>query len=338
MPRCALRRLGLLCGAIVLLAGCGPLARLGGGPQSALSPAGRDAERMADLFAVMTVGAAIIWTAVVGLAFYASRWRTHEHPERYATALIVGGGAVFPLVVLTALLVYGLTPLPDVLALPPAGRLTIAVTGEQWWWRVRYQPPDGAAFELANEIRLPVGERVEVQLASADVIHSFWVPSLAGKLDMVPGRVNRIALEPTRAGVFRGQCAEYCGTSHAFMSFFVVAMERDAFERWLQDEQRDATPPAEPVAATGQTAFLANGCGACHTVRGTPADGVVGPDLTHVGGRVSLAAGTLRNTPGDLQRWIEATNWVKPGVHMPAYDMLNGADLVPLAAYLSGLR
>ena len=338
MPRCALRRLCLPVAATVGLAGCGGLARLGRGPQSALAPAGRDAERIADLFAVMTVGAALVWIAVVGLTLYASRRRTQVHPERHANALILGGGVVFPVIVLTALLVYGLAPLPDVLALPPPGRLTIAVTGEQWWWRVRYQPPGGPAFELANEIRLPAGERIELQLASADVIHSFWVPSLAGKLDMVPGRLNRIALEPTRTGVFRGQCAEYCGTSHAFMSFYVVVMEPDAFAQWLRDEQGDAVPPADPLAASGQTAFLSHGCGACHTVRGTPAAGVVGPDLTHVGRRVSLGAGTLRNTPGDLQRWIEATDWVKPGVHMPAYNMLDGGDLVPLAAYLSGLR
>lgn len=308
------------------------------GVQSALSPAGRDAERIADLFVVMTAGAAIIWVAVVGLSFYASRWRTREHPERYANALILGGGVVFPLVVLTALLVYGLASLPGVLALPPPARLTIAVTGEQWWWRVRYAPAGGPGFELANEIRLPVGERIELQLASADVIHSFWVPSLAGKLDMVPGRLNRMALEPTRTGVFRGACAEYCGTSHAFMSFYVVVMEQDAFAQWLRGEGRGAEPPAGPVAAAGQEAFLAYGCGSCHTIRGTPADGAIGPDLTHVGSRLSLAAGVLPTTPGNFERWIAVTRNVKPGAHMPPFDMLNGGDLVPLAAYLSGLR
>jgi cytochrome c oxidase subunit 2 len=332
MPRSSpLHRAALVCASAAALAGCD-------GIQSALAPAGRDAERIAELFTVMSIGAAVIWTAVVGLTLWVSRFHTKAQPERYANALILGGGVVFPIVVLTALLFYGLAPLPHLLALPPPGQLTVAVTGEQWWWRVRYQPPGGPAFELANEIRVPVGERIELQLSASDVIHSFWVPSLAGKLDMVPGRVNRIAIEPTRTGTFRGACAEYCGASHSFMNFFVVVMERGAFDDWMRAEREDARPPADPVAQRGQTAFLANGCGACHTVRGTPADGTVGPDLTHLGRRISLAAGTASNTPGDLQRWIAATDRMKPGVHMPAFNMLNGAELAPLAAYLSGLR
>ena len=155
----------------------------------------------------------------------------------------------------------------------------------------------GEAVELANEIRLPVGEPVEFQLESPDVIHSFWIPSLGGKIDMIPGRVNRLALEPTRTGIFRGVCAEYCGTSHALMSFYVVVLEQEDFAAWLAHQHAPAQPPAQPLAARGQELFLANGCGACHTVRGTPADGVVGPDLTHVGSRLSLGAGILPNEP-----------------------------------------
>jgi cytochrome c oxidase subunit 2 len=203
----------------LLAAGCS-------GPQSALDPAGRAADVIASLFWWMTAGAVVIWVLVVALAVYAIRARTPTFTRRHGVALIVGGGIVLPGVVLTALLVPALLMLPPLLRPAPAGSLTIAVAGEQWWWRVRYLPPGGGAVELANEIRLPLGEPVELRLTSPDVIHAFWIPSLAGKIDMIPGRVTRLVLEPTRAGVFRGACAEYCGISHALMSFPVVVLER----------------------------------------------------------------------------------------------------------------
>jgi cytochrome c oxidase subunit 2 len=193
-------------------------------------------------------------------------------------------------------------------------------------------------MELANEIRLPVGERVAFHLESPDVIHSFWIPALSGKMDMIPGRQTRLALEPTRTGVFRGACAEYCGTSHALMSFDVVVLEPADFARWLEQQRAPAQPPVQPLAVHGQELFLANGCGACHTVRGTPADGVVGPDLTHVGSRLSLGAATLSNDPEAFQRWVANTDHVKPGVHMPAFGMLPPEDLRALAAYLDALQ
>ena len=317
----------------LLLAGCG-------GPQSALDPAGRSAERIADLFWWMTAGAGVIWLAVIGLAFYAIRVRPEAHSRRQANLLIIGGGAIIPTVVLTALLAYGLALMPDLLAPAPEGSLKIAVSGEQWWWRVRYLPPggNGGAVELANEIRLPVGERVEFHLESPDVIHSFWIPALGGKIDMIPGRTNRLTLEPTRTGVFRGACAEYCGTSHALMSFYVIVLEKADFAVWLEHQQEPAQPPQQPLAGRGQELFLANGCGACHTVRGTLADGVVGPDLTHVGSRLSLGAGILPNEPDAFLRWIAGTEDVKPGVHMPAFGMLPPEDLRALAVYLEGLQ
>jgi cytochrome c oxidase subunit 2 len=317
----------------LLLAGCG-------GPQSALDPAGRGAESIADLFWWMTAGAILIWLAVIGLAFYAMRVRPEAHSRRQTNLLIIGGGAIIPTVVLSGLLAYGLALMPPLLAPAPEGSLKIAVTGEQWWWRVRYLTPggNGAAVELANEIRLPIGERVEFHLESPDVIHSFWIPALGGKIDMIPGRSNRLALEPTRTGVFRGACAEYCGTSHALMSFYAVVLEKADFVAWLEHQQKPAQSPAQPLADRGQELFLANGCGACHTVRGTPADGVVGPDLTHVGGRLSLGAGILPNEPDAFLRWIARTEHLKPGVHMPAFGMLPPEDLRALAVYLEGLQ
>lgn len=182
----------------------------------------------------MAVGALLIWLAVVGLTIHAARVRPEPYSQREATLLIIGGGAVLPTVVLAVLLGYGLSLMPKLLAPAPPGSLKIAVSGEQWWWRVRYLLPDGEPVELANEIRLPIGEPVEFQLESPDVIHSFWIPSLGGKMDMIPGRRTRLTLEPTRTGLFQGVCAEYCGTSHAFMRFSVVVQEKQDFARWLE--------------------------------------------------------------------------------------------------------
>jgi cytochrome c oxidase subunit 2 len=317
----------------LLLAGCD-------GPQSALDPAGRGAERIADLFWWMTGGAIIIWLAVVSLAIYAIHVRREAHSQRAAGLLIIGGGAILPTMVLASLLIYGLALLPELVGPVPAGTLHIAVSGEQWWWRVRYRTAGGSGVlvELANEVRLPVGEPVEFLLESPDVIHSFWVPALGGKLDMIPGRQNRLVLEPSRTGVFRGTCAEYCGTSHALMSLYVVVLEPADFAAWLAHQQAPAQLPALPLAERGQELFLANGCGACHTVRGTLADGVVGPDLTHVGSRLSLGAGMLPNDPAAFQRWLAHTDNVKPEVLMPAFGMLPLEDLQALAAYLDGLQ
>jgi cytochrome c oxidase subunit 2 len=286
----------------------------------------------------MTAGAGVIWIAVIVLTIWAVRVVPETHQQGRASLLIIGGGAVVPTIVLGVLLVYGLAPIPALLAPAPDRSLKVAVSGEQWWWRVRYQPSGGDEVVLANEIRLPVGEPVEFRLESPDVIHSFWIPSLAGKIDMIPGRVTRIAITPTKTGVFRGTCAEYCGTSHALMSFYVVVEEKQTFDRWLAQQQAPAVSPSSAAAARGQELFLASGCGACHTIRGTPADGVMGPDLTHVGSRVSIGAGVLPNNPQALARWIARTDHVKPGVIMPAFGMLPDKDLHALAVYLEGLK
>ncbi|HEX2162738.1 MAG TPA: cytochrome c oxidase subunit II, partial [Thermoanaerobaculia bacterium] len=227
-------RTALTVAACALLAACA-------GPQSALDPAGRDAERIATLFWWMAAGAVVIWLAMIGLFLYAYWGRPRAHSPRAAHWLIVGGGAVFPVVVLAVLLSFGLSLVPDLrrpVADPGAPRLL--VSGEQWWWRVRYPPAaeGGAPVELANEIRLPVGEAAELTLVSPDVVHSFWVPSIAGKLDMVPGRRTRLVVEPTRTGRFRGACAELCGASHAWMAFDVVVVPRPEYDGWLAAQRR----------------------------------------------------------------------------------------------------
>lgn len=308
------------------------------GVQSTLSPSGDGAARIAALFWWMTGGALIVWVFVVALAlYYAARAQGRRNPRRDRW-LIVGGGVAFPAVVLTVLLIVGLAMIPETVARAPDGSLQISVTGEQWWWRVRYVRPGSEDVVLANEIRLPVGEPTQFRLDSDNVIHSFWIPSLGGKMDMIPGRVTYLALRPTATGIFRGACAEYCGTSHALMAFFVEVMEKDAFERWLDHQAAPAVTIADPTAARGGELFQQNGCGACHTVRGTPTTGTIGPDLTHVGGRLSVGAGILETRPDKFREWIASTRHIKPGVHMPEFGMLPDADLQALAAYLYALK
>ena len=316
--------------SMFLLSGCD-------GAQSALEPAGRSAEKIANLFWWMTAGAAVIWAAVVGLAAYSVR-AAPGRKNRQASLMIIVGGAVAPTVVLSLLLAYGLSMMPEMLSPAPEGSLKITVTGEQWWWRVSYESSNGEQIAMANEIHLPVGQPVEFRLESADVIHSFWIPSLGGKVDMIPGRQTRLKLEPTRTGVFRGACAEYCGSSHALMTFFVVVSSKDDFENWLGRQHEPAQSPVEPMAIAGEKLFLSNGCAACHTVRGTDAAGLVGPDLTHVGSRLSVGAGILPNNANDFMRWLTHNHTIKPEVLMPSFRMLPKEDLTALAAYLDGLQ
>ena len=318
--------------AAVLVIGLGGCA----GVQSALSPAGRGAEEIARLFWSMTAGAAVIWLIVAGMIIYAIRVKPDPHPRRWAR-FIITGGVVVPVAVLGILLAFGLAMLPDLVAPAPEGSQQIQVTGEQWWWRVRYETPAGESIELANELHLPVGEPVQFHLDSADVIHAFWIPSLGGKVDMIPGRTNRLRLDPTRTGVYRGVCAEYCGGAHAQMAFYVVVEEREDFERWLDHQASPASPPNDSLTQRGQEVFFTSGCGACHTIRGTEADGVIGPDLTHVGSRESLAGGILPNEPDDFRNWLAHPKAIKPDVRMPRFDVLPDEDLRALAAYLEGL-
>ncbi|CAN5257553.1 cytochrome c oxidase subunit II [soil metagenome] len=311
------------------LAGCD-------GPQSALNAAGKGAEETLELLLWMAAGAGLIWIIVIGAAVYAMRAETGRLSVRAARLLIAGGGIAFPTALLFVLLVFGLRLLPEASA--PGEDLRIAVEGERWWWRVRYEPRGGTPVASANEIRLPVGARTEFRLTTADVIHSFWIPSLGGKIDMIPGRTTRLALEPTATGVFRGVCAEFCGTSHALMAFDVVVMEQPEFDAWLRNQAQPAEPPSDSVGERGMALFLDNGCGACHRIAGTPANGVIGPDLTHVGSRRSIGAATLPASVEGFARWIGHTDAVKPDVRMPTYDMLTTAQLRAIGRYLSGLQ
>lgn len=322
-----------------LLAMCSGALTGCSGVQSSLDPAGDGAQRIAEIFWWMAGGATAVWLLVGWLAWSAMRGRVAKHTERQARLYIIGGGAIFPTVVLAVLLTYGLGQMPPLLAPAPPGTLRVEVTGEQYWWRIRYRPADGSQpVVLANEIRLPVGEPAEFVLESRDVIHSFWIPALGGKMDMLPGRRTRLLLRPTRAGTFRGQCAEFCGTSHAHMAFAVVVSEKAVFDRWLAGQRRPAREPSDPLTVRGRDLFFSNGCSACHATRGTDARAAIGPDLTHVGGRLTLGAGTLPNDRAGFVRWIAATAQAKPGVLMPHFGMLPPDEIVALAAYLDSLQ
>jgi cytochrome c oxidase subunit 2 len=315
---------------VVLLSGCGAA-------QSALSVAGEDAGAIRNIFVVTLIGACILWVVVNGAFYVLSLWRPEPIDERFARPLLIGGGIVLPSIVLIALLVWALSILPDQRA--PGDGLQIRVTGEQWWWRVEYWPEGAEApIVTANEIRLPAGARTEFLLDADRVIHSFWIPSLGGKMDMFPGRETRVSLAPETPGTYRGQCAEFCGASHAWMAFSAVVMPPDAFEDWLEAEARDAAPPEGEAAGRGAALFRTEGCGACHTVRGTEAVGLVGPDLTHVGSRTTLGAGRLGATLDDFTAWIAHTDDLKPEVRMPTYDHLSDAQTRALATYLKGLE
>jgi cytochrome c oxidase subunit 2 len=307
--------------------------------QSALDPAGPQASAINLIGWIMMAAGALIFLLVLAL----TAWAIYA-PERWrgwlgSRAIVIWGGIAFPVVALAALLFYGLALVGDLVQGPGESPLRIEVIGERWWWRVHYLAEDGGATVIsANEVRIPAGRPVEFILSSPNVIHSFWVPSLGGKLDMIPGRETRLALEAERPGIYRGQCAEYCGEQHALMAFLVMAQEPEDFERWLAANSEPASPPANEAAVRGQAIFTSFGCGACHTIAGTEAAGVIGPDLTHIGGRLTLAAGTLPNNPRNMAKWIAASQAIKPDNLMPSYSMLAPDDLAALAAYLEGLR
>jgi len=332
-------RLPPLAGLLALwLAGCD-------GPQSALQPAGQGAERIANVFWWMLGGAACVWLIMIGLAIQSIRTSAEGPAIRRTRLLIIGGGTLLPTIVLTTLLLYSLPLLPELLARPPEDALRIDVHGKMWWWRVSYPGEDHPgsddeleAVELANEIRLPVGEPVEFRLTSDDVIHAFWIPSLGGKVDMFPGRQTRLTLHPTKTGTFRGACAEYCGDSHALMNFDVIVMARDEFNEWLAKQRAPARSPSTENARRGQQLFLQSGCPACHTVRGMAERSRIAPDLTHVGSRQTIGASILANDEGQFAHWIANVDDIKPGVRMPHFKMLPDDDIAAIAAFLEELQ
>jgi cytochrome c oxidase subunit 2 len=327
----------------VLAAGCG------GAPQSPLNTAGDDARSALTLGTIYFAIAVVTYLVVnaVLVAGLARRRRT-ELPERPEVTPPEErerrlGGIVRTATILTALIlaVYvGATWAVerDVTSGPERRPITIDVTARQWWWEMRYQDTvPSQTFITANELHVPVGRPIRLRLRSDDVIHSFWVPALDGKRDVVPGKDNELVFTPQRPGTFRGQCGEFCGYQHAHMAFDVVVHTPEDYEAWVAAQRTPASPPAEPLAARGQQVFLSKSCPTCHNIQGVRAYGSRGPDLTHVASRQSLAAGTLPNTKGHLAGWILDPGRQKPGTKMPPNPM-SGDDLEALLAYLGGLK
>ena len=246
-------------------------------------------------------------------------------------------GVCISMVPLLATLVWTVMALAHVGPVPRSPRLTLDVTARQWWWDVRYagSPPD-QIFRTANEIHVPVGEPVLLRLHGGDVIHSFWVPRLTVKMDVIPGQTNLAWIEAEEPGRYLGQCAEFCGAQHAHMAFAVVAEPRADFERWRRAQLQTAPPPSTPAQASG-LALFAFRCGVCHAVRGTEANASTAPDLTHLMSRATLAAGTLPNNPPSLAGWIENPQGAKPGALMPDQG-LSARELNDVTAYLETLR
>lgn len=306
--------------------------------QSIFEPRGPQAERITELGWVLFVGGGAIFVVVVALTVYAILARAERKQWLTGSSFVIGAGVVFPTIVLFALLVYTLIATSTLIrADPPAVR--IEVIGEQWWWRVHYLDDKGEReFVTANELHVPVGRSIEIALKSADVIHSFWVPHLHGKLDMIPGRVNRMNFTVDRAGVSRGQCAEYCGGPHAQMALYVVASSPETFEQWRAQQRSAAGAPTTARLQLGQRLFLRRACAGCHAVRGTEAIGDRGPDLTHVGSRLSIGAGILPNNVGTIAGWIASSQHIKPGNLMPSFPVFSGEELQALAEYMASLK
>jgi cytochrome c oxidase subunit II len=305
------------------------------GMQSALHPQGGDAEVIAEIAWVLFAGGAAIFAAVMGLAAYALVARRERSARLSGTGLVVAGGIVFPAVTLAVLLGYSLWRASALAVTGQGEALRIEVTGEQWWWRVHYlDGSDRVDFATANEIHIPAGRPVDLVLKSADVIHSFWVPSLAGKLDMVPGKVNRMRIAAAQPGRFRGQCAEYCGGPHGFMAFYVVAHAPDQYEAWAAGQR---APARASGPARGREIFERH-CAACHEVRGIASRGTRGPDLTHVASRETLGAGRVPLDSAAMIQWITASQRLKPGNLMPEFRHFSRDELEALAAFMAELR
>ncbi len=321
-------RLGsTLLGFALAVTGCG-------GNQNTVHAESHPQHEIANLFWVLLVASSIGFALIVFLLFLGWLRRTKEElpggiGETGATKLVLGLGVALPIVLLSILFVWSDVFVMRSTAAPAAGssQITVHVIGHDWWWEVRY---DGTPVVTANEIHIPTHTRVTVVGTTADVIHSFWVPELNRKIDLVPGNTNRVLLEANDPGRYRGQCAEFCGLQHAHMAVLVVAEPKATFERWLAAEAR-------PARGNTPAAFARGGCADCHTIRGTDAHGDVGPDLTHLASRTTLAANTIPNTPHYLADWIRDPQHFKPGNKMPNLQ-LRESDWRALTTYLRTLR
>ena len=312
----------------------------------ALDPAGPNAERISDLFRYMMITASVVYVIVIAVLLYAVLHRRaavpapamEERMERRAGVSVGAALAVTVAVLLVTLIVDFATARTNASHPSEQRPITIEIVAHQWWWEVHYEDSiPQRRLTTANEILVPVGERVKLTMTSGDVIHSFWVPSLAGKKDIVPGYRTETWITADRPGVFRGQCAEFCGHQHAKMAVTVIAVPRNEFDQWVAKQREPAATPTDSLALAGQQVFVKGPCALCHNITGTSASGTVAPDLTHLASRRRIAAGTLPNRPGQLAGWIVDPQGIKPGVRMPS-TQLDPNELRALVAYLEGLK
>jgi cytochrome c oxidase subunit 2 len=318
------------------------------GVQSPLDPAGDQAQSLFSLFSLMLAVCGVAYLLVLAFlawAIWRARGRLGDYPADEA-ARGDGPGLQRAFGVWIGLIVVGLTLLAlgsfvaerSLAQARAREALQVHVTGHQWWWRITYRDPaSGAWIETANELHLPQGRTARIELSAADVIHSFWVPNVAGKMDVIPGHANVIDLTPRRLGWFRGQCAEFCGLQHAHMALDVKVEPPDAFDAWLAAESRTGAAPPDAVAQRGQRVFASGACATCHTIRGTSASGRPGPDLTHLASRQHIAAGLAPMSRAALQGWIAQPQALKPGTNMPTVRLAAG-DADAVARYLEALK
>lgn len=317
--------------------------------QDALRPAGVQADHIGSLWN-LTLGLCTLVFIVVLAACLFAVWRAPRAgadtapdlsslagPERRTWRIIkwATGAATVGLLVLLAGDVFTSRALAR---LPLQDAVNIELVGHQWWWEARYRDADPSReFSTANELHIPVGRPVIVTLRSSDVIHSLWIPNLQGKKDLIPGRTATLRLRADRAGTYRGQCAEFCGLEHAMMALLVEAEPNERYEAWAAGQRQPAAPAADPVAQRGHDVFLARSCVMCHTIAGTTANAKLGPDLTHLASRRTIASGMFPNNRGHLGGWIADPQSLKPGVNMPA-NALPPDELQALLAYLETLK
>lgn len=314
-----------------------------------MQPAGIQAAKILELW-WLTLGICTVVFIAVLAAFLFAVWRAPRADEQTAAdtsplsrAEPLSKRAVLLAVAASTVLLFVLL-IADVMTdralaqLPLGNGIHIELTGHRWWWEARYTAdPPSRMFNTANELHIPVGKPVVISLKSSDVIHSFWVPNLHGKKDLIPGRTTTITLRADKPGVYRGQCAEFCGYQHAKMALLVIAEPEAEYEAWAEQQRQPAATPTMEMAMTGQNIFMGTTCISCHTVRGTSAQASLGPDLTHIGSRRTIAAGTLPNTPAHLAAWVKDPQKIKLMANMPP-SPLSGEELQAVVTYLETLK
>ena len=337
--------LGLGLVLLSLLSGCAAVV-----PQTTVMPKTDAARKIQDLYVLVFWLSVIVFIAVQGGLLYIL-WRYRSRPghdlppQTHGNTVLEVGWTIAPAIVLVIMAVPTIRTIfeletPPTVSANGSPPLVVEVTGRQWWWEFKYpdyMQPDGNPLTTANEMIVPVGRTVVLHITSDNVIHSFWVPQLTGKIDAIPNHHNELWFTPEEAGQYFGQCAEYCGVQHAQMRMNVIAMNPPDFQAWVQRSSNPAVPENTSLAVDGAAAFQQNGCAGCHTVAGTSASGVVGPNLSHVGSRTMIAASIMPNTDENLARWLRNPQEVKPGVGMPNLN-LRPQDIDALVEYLHSLK